>query len=122
MAIGPSICRSCYEVSEDVIEQFRQNFSEGLWEKLYDIKENGKYQLDLWKANEIVLLDAGVLPEHIEITDICTCCNPDLLFSHRASHGKRGNCLLYTSNQRGGAVHVRNIGKWRRNSGKSVHL
>ena len=54
-------------------------------------KENGKYQLDLWKANEIVLLDAGVLQEHLEITDICTCCNPDLLFSHRASHGKRGN-------------------------------
>ncbi|HCE78653.1 MAG TPA: laccase domain-containing protein, partial [Lachnospiraceae bacterium] len=23
--------------------------------------------------------------------DICTCCNPDLLFSHRASHGRRGN-------------------------------
>ena len=38
-----------------------------------------------------ILLDAGVLPEHLEITDICTCCNPDLLFSHRASHGKRGN-------------------------------
>jgi hypothetical protein len=26
------------------------------------------------------------------------------------------------ADQRGGAVHVRNIGKWRRNSGKSLHL
>ena len=58
-----------------------------------------KYQLDLWKANEIVLLRAGVLPEHLAVTDICTCCNPKILFSHRASHGKRGNlggflCLI----------------------------
>ena len=54
-------------------------------------KGNGKYQLDLWKANEIVLLDAGVMKDHLEVTDVCTCCNPELLFSHRASHGKRGN-------------------------------
>lgn len=57
--------RSCYEVSEDVIEQFRQNFSEDLWEKLYDIKENGKYQLDLWEANRQILLEAGVSQERI---------------------------------------------------------
>lgn len=58
-----------------------------------------KYQLNLWRANEIVLLEAGVKEEHIAVTDICTCCNPDVLFSHRASHGKRGNlggflCLI----------------------------
>ncbi|MCD8148909.1 MAG: polyphenol oxidase family protein [Clostridiales bacterium] len=56
-----------------------------------------KYQLDLWKANEIVLLEAGVLREHLSVTDICTCCNPDLLFSHRASHGKRGNLGAFLS-------------------------
>ena len=50
-----------------------------------------KFHLDLWQANRIVLEEAGVLPAHISVTDICTCCNPDLLFSHRASHGKRGN-------------------------------
>ena len=55
------------------------------------VNEAGKYQLDLWKANEIVLLDAGVKKDHLEVTDVCTCCNPELLFSHRASHGKRGN-------------------------------
>ena len=55
-----------------------------------DDKGNGKYQLDLWKANEIILTEAGIRPENLDITDICTCCNPDLLFSHRASHGKRG--------------------------------
>ena len=29
--------------------------------------------------------------EHLAVTNLCTCCNPNLLFSHRASHGKRGN-------------------------------
>jgi copper oxidase (laccase) domain-containing protein len=51
----------------------------------------GKYQLDLWKANEIVLTEAGVLKEHIDLAGLCTCCNSSLLFSHRASKGKRGN-------------------------------
>ena len=29
--------------------------------------------------------------EQITVTEVCTCCNPKLLFSHRASKGKRGN-------------------------------
>ena len=95
VAIGPSICRSCYEVSEDVIEQFRQNFSEDLWEKLYDIKENGKYQLDLWEANRQILLEAGFSQERILTPGLCTCCNPSFLFSHRASKGQRGNLAAF---------------------------
>lgn len=89
-AIGPSICQDCYEVSEDVVVQFEQTFT-GHESEILINKGNGKYQLDLWKANEIVLLEAGVKPEHLAVTDVCTCCNPELLFSHRASHGKRGN-------------------------------
>ena len=89
-AIGPTICQDCYEISEDVAVQFMQAFPGHTSEILID-KGNGKYQLDLWKANEIVLLDAGVKKDHLEVTDVCTCCNPELLFSHRASHGKRGN-------------------------------
>lgn len=89
-AIGPSICQNCYEVSEDVAVQFEEAFSGHESEILLN-KGNGKYQLDLWEANEIVLLEAGVKPEHLAVTDVCTCCNPELLFSHRASHGKRGN-------------------------------
>ena len=34
-AIGPSICQSCYEVSEDVIEQFRAAFEQNLWSELF---------------------------------------------------------------------------------------
>lgn len=100
-AIGPSICQDCYEVSFDVAEEFAKEFAGHEAEILMESPKNArmaepaktdkKYQLNLWKANEIVLLEAGVKKEHIAITDICTCCNPDILFSHRASQGKRGN-------------------------------
>ena len=89
-AIGPSICQDCYEVSEDVAEVFRTEFPSKYKEILLK-KENGKYQLDLWKANEIILEEAGVKKEHIAVTNICTCCNRKYLFSHRATQGKRGN-------------------------------
>lgn len=89
-AVGPSICQDCYEVSEDVAEEFIKEFS-GHADEILINKGNGKYQLDLWKTNEIVLIEAGVNKENIAVTNICTCCNPDVLFSHRASKGKRGN-------------------------------
>lgn len=95
-AIGPSICQDCYEVSQDVAEEFMHEFSGHETEILTD-KGNGKYQLDLWRANEIVLLEAGIKQEHLSVTDVCTCCNPKLLFSHRASRGKRGNLGAFLS-------------------------
>lgn len=90
-AIGPSICQDCYEVSEDVAMEFKREFWNHADERLVYRKENGKYQLNLWRANEIVLLEAGILPKHLAVTNVCTCCNAELMFSHRASHGKRGN-------------------------------
>lgn len=94
--IGPSICQDCYEVSADVADRFREEF-QGYEEDaglLYKTKP-GKYQLNLWKANEIVLTEAGILREHISFPGICTCCNPEFLFSHRASQGKRGNLCAF---------------------------
>ena len=90
-AIGPSICQDCYEVSEDVILEFQKTFSRELWKDIFYRKENGKYQLNLWEANRQILLGAGILPEHISMPNLCTCCNPEFLYSHRASQGKRGN-------------------------------
>lgn len=94
-AIGPSICQECYEIGEEVAENFRESFP-GEWQYLLkDGKEAGKYQLDLWEANRRILLNAGVLPEHLAVTDVCTCCNKEVLFSHRASNGKRGNLAAF---------------------------
>lgn len=89
-AIGPSICVDCYEVSEDVAEQFYL-----YKDAVLPGKEPGKYQLNLWEINRQILIHAGVLQEHISVTDICTCCNPTYLFSHRASKGKRGNLAAF---------------------------
>ncbi len=94
-AIGPSICQDCYEVSADVIELFAQNFAKEYHKELFYQKENGKFQLNLWRANEIVLREAGICPEHISVTDLCTCCNSNLLFSHRATKGMRGNLAAF---------------------------
>ena len=94
-AIGPSICQDCYEVSEDVAQAFMDEFADSMDEQLVYGKDNGKYQLNLWRANERVLLEAGILPEHLNITNVCTCCNSDLMFSHRASHGQRGNLAAF---------------------------
>lgn len=93
VVIGPSICQNCYEVSEDVILEFQKNYTK---EQMKEIAEEstvrkGKYQLDLWAANYLQLKEAGLLPEHIHVSGICTCMHSKLLFSHRASHGKRGN-------------------------------
>lgn len=90
-AIGPSICQDCYEVTGDVIGQFKQNFDEKHWSELFYQTDTEHYQLNLWRANEIVLIEAGIPSEQIETAEVCTCCNPEILFSHRASHGKRGN-------------------------------
>lgn len=90
-AIGPSICQSCYEISRDVAKEFHDAYTSDKFLKMTKNIGNGKYLLDLHLANYYNLTDAGINPDNIDVTDICTCCNPDFLFSHRASHGKRGN-------------------------------
>lgn len=91
--IGPSICKDCYEVSKDLAEQFDEKYK-GYNVSLYDKNEN-KYFLDLHMANKANLLRENVPAENIYTTDICTCCNPKFLFSHRASKGKRGGLCGY---------------------------
>lgn len=112
-AIGPSICQDCYEVSEDVAEEFVDLLA-GTEELLQEIHESGcyddgrgfrqvvekgkgpgKYQLDLWLANLLILRKAGIPLKQIAVTDLCTCHNPDYLFSHRASQGKRGTLKAF---------------------------
>lgn len=94
-AVGPSVCMDCYEVSEDVIERVKEAFSEHLWEQLFYRKPDGRYQLDLWKANELIFREAGISEEHIAVTNVCTHCNSDILYSHRAAGDKRGNLCAF---------------------------
>ena len=94
-AVGPSICQQCYEVSGDVIDQFKNAFDEKEWERLFYRKRNGKYQLDLWKANELIFRESGIRPEHIAVTNVCTHCNSKILYSHRETGDKRGNLCAF---------------------------
>lgn len=93
--IAPSICKDCYEVGEELVGEFSGSFKPEQMKQLFTEKENGKYLLDLWKANEIILLESGLLLKNIALPDICTCCNKEYLFSHRGSQGKRGNLAAF---------------------------
>lgn len=97
VCIGPSICQDCFEVGGEVIEEFGAEFDSRYRDQLWYRKKNGKYQLDLWRANEIVFAEAGVPEGRIHTTDICTHCNPDLLFSHRTVGEERGNLAAFLS-------------------------
>ena len=94
-AVGPSVCQDCYEVSADVIDRFKEVFDRSVWDELFYGKPDGKYQLDLWKANEKIFLEAGIRKEHIAVTNVCTHCNSGILYSHRAMGDKRGNLCAF---------------------------
>ena len=94
--IGPSICRDCYEVSEDVAIEFETAFK-GRKKEILINKGNGKYQLDLWACNYIIFKECGVYEENIHMPDICTCHNMEMMFSHRATQGRRGNLAAFLS-------------------------
>ncbi len=82
--IGPAICKECYEVSEDLYVEFKNRF--GFEDAI--IYNGRKYYLDLMNTNKKVLENAGV--KEIALSDLCTCCNKDNLFSHRGLGPKRG--------------------------------
>lgn len=96
VCIGPSICMDCFEVGEEVVEEFKAAFDSRYHDTLYRANGRpGKYQLDLWKANEIIFREAGVPAENIHTTNICTMCNSDYLFSHRRVGEERGNLAAF---------------------------
>lgn len=86
--IGPSIGKCCYEVDNVVAEQFDKNFKST--SAFMFSKEKGKYRLDLWEANRIVLNEAGMLNKNIIVSNLCTGCNLDLFYSYRKENGNTG--------------------------------
>lgn len=114
-AIGPGIGPCCYSIGEEVRHEFESQFhyADELFSEVYDrdpIRE--KYpmlfltqrapghsdigpqtHLDLWRANLLQLLDAGVPRKNITVTGECTACHPQRYFSHRAQHGFTGRMM-----------------------------
>lgn len=87
--IGPSIGPCCFEVDAPVYEQFAAMpvFTESCVRRM----PGDKFIIDLWQVNRRILLSAGLREEHISVTDLCTRCRPDVLWSHRATGGVRGS-------------------------------
>lgn len=87
VGIGPSIGKCCFEVESEVVEEF-ENINTNK-ENIVN-KGNGKYIIDLWTVNQEKMIQSGIRRENIIVTDVCTKCNKDILFSHRGHNGKRG--------------------------------
>ncbi len=114
-AIGPGIQGCCYQVGQEVRDQFESQFAYAA--KLFrEVEESDpvrekypmlfltarppghgelpkKIFLDLVEANRQQLLAAGVPAKGIEASPLCTNCRTDLLFSHRAERGKTGRMM-----------------------------
>ncbi len=113
--IGPGIGRCCYEVSEDFKDKFAAQFAYAneLFDEVFDSNAlhikypllfmnqrapgHGlpatKLHLDLIQANRRQLLDAGVPEKNVWVSELCTGCRTDLLFSHRVERGKTGRMM-----------------------------
>jgi len=85
-AIGPAIGPDHYEIKEDVIVQVQEAFNSDSTALLKT--HEGNVHFDLWKANEILLKNAGV--KQIEVCGLCTACHTNDWFSHRGEKGKTG--------------------------------
>ena len=88
-ALGPCISKCCFETDADVPEAMRL----GLGEKAEAaITKNGsKYHVDIKLCNRLFLEEAGILPEHIDISPECTACHPDRYWSARRHGNDRGS-------------------------------
>lgn len=90
-AVGPSICGDCFEVGPEVVAEFANAFSKEQMKLLCHAGNEDRSYIDLWKANRIILEEAGIPEQNISVTNLCTRCNPDLLYSHRIMGAQRGN-------------------------------
>lgn len=90
-AVGPSICPDCFEVGENVAEEFRREFPD-----LPCVlpREGARPHVDLWMVAVRQFEQAGVLPEHICLFDVCTMTTPRL-YSHRRDKGNTGGMAAY---------------------------
>lgn len=96
VCIGPAIAACCYEVDEECFSAFKQLKGVSV-ENIAAEKGNGKYMLNLPQVNKQILTYTGVPCENITVSDVCTQCNSSLLWSHRATNGKRGTMAAVMS-------------------------
>ena len=111
-AVGPSIGACCYEVGTELVTRFASQFAEA--EEWFDELRTGdepnplqwlnmvppghqpppkSVRLDLRRANRAQLLATGLAQKNIYVSDLCTACHTDLLFSYRKETDLSGRLL-----------------------------
>lgn len=90
-AIGPSICPDCFEVGQNVAEEFAREYT-GIPCVLE--RPGARPHVDLWMVACKQLMDAGVSADHISLFNVCTMETPRL-YSHRRDHGNTGGMAAY---------------------------
>lgn len=95
VAIGPSIGRCCYEVDESVVIATHAQLPSSSRFVCAKEKGDGKFLLDLKKANRLLLERAGVPARSIVASDYCVCCENELFFSYRKEAGKTGRMTAF---------------------------
>jgi len=93
-AIGPAIGMCCYEVSNDFYSQFHIKYGDEI-NKFFTVNHGSKPYCNLSAMNKMFLINAGVPEKNIELSELCTMCNPELFFSHRKSGKKRGTMAAF---------------------------
>ena len=93
--IAPSIGPCCFEVDEPVAQRFAALPECGSDEGCIREDGGGKFHISLWEVNRRILLSAGLRPEHITVTNLCTRCRPDVFWSHRATGKERGSLAAF---------------------------
>ena len=108
-AIGPGICKDCYEMGDEVYDAFASEWSKDDAERIFsryaleketatwnevELARGWKYHLDLREANTLTLLRAGVPRSHIAVSNVCTMCNADKFYSYRARRMENEQCAM----------------------------
>jgi len=89
VVIGPSIGPCCYHVGGEVIDHILRSF--GTTDELISFENNdSSAYFNLWRANQLQLMNMGILTENIAIAELCTCCNHIDFYSSRFSKGITG--------------------------------
>jgi YfiH family protein len=91
-AVGPAIGRCCYQVDTQVYQAMDTDSRNGCF---HACKAEGRWMLDLPALNRLHLIGAGILPEHIDMSGLCTSCCRDLFYSHRGEQGRTGRHLNF---------------------------
>ena len=111
-ALGPSIGPCCYEVGAEFVSKFTAQFADAgdyfdeartgeepnplQWLNMRPPGHQpppGNVHLDLRKANRSQLLAVGLDKKNIYVSDLCTACRTDLLFSYRREGPRSGRLL-----------------------------